>query len=464
MGTRVSVSTGDRWLSRRALVIGAVSLASCSSSGGAPEQDAGSTVGTLVAVPKTPDSVNEEREGVDPNAPGPQRVEVVGRIPGAPLGISPDGRRIAIGDGAADDPLCVYDVSPLAVDFCIERDNLDFESGDQVTGAADVVAWSPDGLLGAFSPQDNADLSLIETATGTATNVHDDGVIDSSPAGVGVTAIDFLPVWLDETTVVYLHQPAPGVPPFVSLQVFDVKARSVVRNIELPTVATSRGRTISRIEPTSVPLAVGPDRVILVGDGAVFEVDVAAGSVVEVVDFSLNYTGNAPFFQVSERGNLAPTALIAPDRLLVFDAIVQRSITANDFSGATSGLLVIDLNSGSVTDAFAQSGPTNGWVGPTSVAIDPVSGEWIVWWVDSTRRAEPSDGFVGIVSVLDPDEDQLPVDPRDLPVLYDAVGDDALFVAADFAALAGRTHPVTDGGLLAATGRDGNTMLLQLGY
>src|SRR5262249_27127394 len=111
---------------------------------------------------------------------------------GETLALSHDGRWLAVWSRAGTNAaICAFDAATLTEHRCA--------AVPRVSIAADSVAWSPDGTRLAFTESAlrelrESDIWVAGFATGTATDLTDDGVgkLIGAPAG---TPLDLAPAW-----------------------------------------------------------------------------------------------------------------------------------------------------------------------------------------------------------------------------------------------------------------------------
>lgn len=400
---------------RLAVAVGlsALTAAACSSSGSGQD-------GQAESLPPTPLDTGLSTADVQDNLTPPSLAQsppseppagILAHAPGALMDVSSDGTAFLT---RLDDGECFFVVGSDDPEGCV----LDGHPSRALLSCADRFTLSEDGSTAAFVSFPTATISLFDLRTGEAGAAMDSqSRSELDVDGNQLLPTDYEPAWLEPNKSL-IFQSKLG--PHVSLQVMDLESLSITNVVELPTGENQAGKQVRRLD-TGPPLVVDPQTAFFAGNGALFKLDLSVSKpeIVEIVDFSASYAGAGT--NVVPSGDLYPMALLEDNQMLMADRLMEQAFS--DVRGVTSGAYVLDMSSGALAPLFETSTDADPWHGPTRIWISPDQTRIVVAWSDPTRLS-PSRGLqLTNLSLLDFQAATLPVNPRDLPIVW-APGND----------------------------------------
>ncbi len=265
------------------------------------------------------------------------------------VGLSPDGSRIAVLDLPLS--LCIYETATLAEPVCASLELLDSDPG------SDAIVWSPDSArlaiaeLGLLLGKD-ADLWIVDAATGELTNLTDDGYTGSllNTSGSGFTG----PIFVD------------GSPAWTPDGQFITFARSTW------TDGAAAGTSIAQVP--------------------------ADGGTVETL---ASVTSQEPGAVYSH------TAWTPDGALFLF-----TRIASSEGDPSENGIWAFDAASGSIFPIAAADDPSLGVL--TLLEVSPAGDQLLAWYPEAHGRFEVDSVLLRLVD-LDPEEVTTPVLPDSVP-------------------------------------------------
>ena len=390
-------------------------LAAACSGGVSGDKPATESTEDMPVAPDTGDPI--EAVPTAPTAPvgDPVAFSVaeVARFPGLFMGLSPTGDHIVQGFEGAK--VCVFELPGGDERYCREG-GIDEAASEQMLTGGDLLVWAQgDPSQAAFSASVNPDVSLFDLATGAAKNINDDGYWDQSTESIGSAPSDGQPAWLIPGETLVFLQSFEGR---VALAVLDAAAGSPPTLIELPEVASElTGNLRPRVALGTVPLVIDANTVLLSGNGAVFEVNIADETVGEIVDYS------ATFESVANADFMVLQAVLDDGTVLAHDGGLVRVLGRGDLRVNGPMLYTVDLATGVLTPVF-ESGP---WLAGSNVWISPTGRYWIVSWIDPESKTVRENASHATLAIIDTETVAFPVAPQDLPVLWNDDADTALW-------------------------------------
>jgi len=415
-------------------------------------------VAAVVAVLVTACSADPELETYDAAllVPGPllgaAPATVIERFEGESRGLSPDGEVLLVGIEAstAAGDFCAIETATRRTRFC--------EFDPTVLLPFEHAQFSLSGEVAVLGNRANPDVFVLDPATGEVENITDDGVLEITPEEFGQGPIDRLPAFSPsgDRIVFWRNETDDEV---TRLGLYDRTASESLTVIELPTKPLPDGVRLAKV--FAPPLMLDESRALIGAEDVLLEVNFDTGSVTEVFNYATSFAPNYDLVGIDGVSTLHPVVGLGGRRVLLFDfdSFVALNQTGGQ-GGYGSGYYIGDLADESLEPLFELGPVDDGWFGPLAVMMAGDS-QLVVSWLDLSERGDADLGTYHL-SLLDLVAEDFPVEPRELPQLWQGDPDDT---AQWFSHAPGQLVRVSSQGTVVVTtrGTDGpETLLLEL--